>query len=175
MKSIPPLILVSSLIVFLFFSGCKKAESTTGPTGPGTATGGTASFTLNGAGFSNQTVNIALLVGGFSVSNNMTGVAGSSVGAADTTWLTMAFPGSSTGTFQFSDTVGVVIRRGGGSSARMFVNGLGGGQIAVTAYGSVGGNITGSFSGRLYDVTLSGIDSVSVSNGSFSALRAPND
>lgn len=175
MKNIASSILAGSLILFLFLSGCKKSDTATNPTGPGTTTGGTASFTLNGAGFSNQNFSIAGVVGGFSVKDNMSGIAGASVSAGDTTWLAIAFPGSSTGTFQFGDTVGMVINRGAGSSAHAFVNGIGGGQIIVTAYGGVGGNITGSFSGKLYSLTQTALDSLTVSNGSFSALRVPNE
>jgi hypothetical protein len=173
MKNIAARTTAGLIILLLVTSGCQKKETATSPTG--NTTGGTASFTLNGAGFSNQTFNIVGVVGGYSVSDHMTGLVGSAMSSGDTTHLTIVFPGSSTGTFQFSDTVGVIISRGSGSSAHAFINGIGGGQIAVTAYGGVGGNIIGSFSGRLYDVSLTGLDSVTVSNGSFNALRMPNE
>jgi hypothetical protein len=166
--------ITSALIVLFISSGCNKKESATNPTGPGTTTGGSASLTLNGAGFTNKSFSFAGVVGVYSASEKMTAIGGSSVSAGDTTQLAIVFPGSSTGTYQFSDTVGVVIATGSGSSARVFANALGGGQIAVTAYGSVAGYITGSFSGKLYTFSGNALDSVTVSNGSFNALRGPN-
>jgi hypothetical protein len=173
MKNIAARVIAGVTILLLVSSGCNKKDSATNPTGPNT-TGGTASLTLNGAGFSNQTFNFVGVMGGFSASDNMSAIFGSSVIAGDTTWLTIVFPGASTGTFQFSDTVGVVIMHGTSSSSGLFVNGPGGGQIAVTSYGAVGGSIAGSFSGRLYEFSLAALDSVTVSNGSFNALRVPN-
>jgi hypothetical protein len=173
-KTVKGCIVVGVIFVLLVSSGCNKKESATNPTAPGTTTGGTASFTLNGAGFTNQSFSITGMVGGYSVSDKMSGVTGSSATTGDSTMLTIVFPGAGTGTFPFSDTVGVVISRGTGATQRGFVNGIGGGQIVVTAYGAVGGSITGSFSGKLYEVTSTRLDSVTVSNGSFNALRVTN-
>lgn len=154
--------------LFLFlFSSCKK-EGTTGPAD--VPTSGTATFTLNGAGFTNLTITVSNVMAGFEAAENMTGVIGSKMAAGDTTWLTLAFPGSTTGTFQFTDSSGVVISRQTGTT-RGFVNGVGGGQIVVTAYGNVAGSVTGTFSGKLYEVTGSGLDSVTVSGGTFNAVR----
>lgn len=174
MKTAKGCIIAGVVFVLLVSSGCNKKDSATNPVAPGTTTAGTASFTFNGAGFTNQSFSITGMVGGYSVSDKMSGVTGSSATTGDSTMLTIVFPGNATGTFSFSDTVGVVISRGTGSSQRGFVNGLGGGQIVVTAYGAVGTSITGTFSGKLYEVTSTQLDSVTVSNGSFNALRVTN-
>ncbi len=156
------------ILLFVFSSGCNKG----GVTGPATnpVAAGTASFTLNGAGFSNLTITMSNVMGGYSASDHMSAIVGSKMAAGDTTWLTVAFPGSGTGTFQFTDSSGVVISRQTGVT-RGFVNSVGGGQIVVTSYGTVTGSIAGTFSGKLYEVTQSGLDSVTVSNGSFNAVR----
>jgi hypothetical protein len=116
------------------------------------------------------TITVNNVMAGFVVGDNMTGIIGSKMAAGDTTWLTIAFPGATTGTFQFTDSSGVVISRQTGVT-RGFVNGVGGGQIIVTAYGIVTGSVTGTFSGKLYEVTQSGLDSVTLSNGTFNAVR----
>jgi hypothetical protein len=174
MKNTTTFLMATLLVVLLLSSGCSKKDSTTNPVTPVTTTGGSASFTLNGAGFTSQSFSITGFLGGYSVSDRVSGVTGSSATTGDSTMLTIVFPGSSTGTFPFGDTAGVVISRGTGSSQRGFVSGLGGGQIVVTTYGAVGGSITGTFSGKLYEVTNLGVDSVTVSNGSFNALRVTN-
>lgn len=174
MKNIATGSIAVILAILFLVSGCSKNDSTTNPTKPGTTTGGSASFTLNGAGFTNQSFSITGMLGGYSVSDNMSGVTGSSATTGDSTMLTVVFPGSTTGTFSFSDTVGVVISRGTGATQRGFVNALGGGSVVVTGYGAVGGYITGTFSGKLYEVTSTTLDSVTVSNGTFSALRVTN-
>jgi hypothetical protein len=160
-----------SLALFLFLAGCNKTED---PTNTDTTTGATASFTLNGAGFSNRSFSFAGVVAAFSTTDNATVIIGTTVSDGDTTWLTIVFPGRSLGTFQFADSSGVIIMHGGTSAGRLFANGVGGGQIAVSAYGSVAGNVTGSFSGRLYEFSLTEPDSVTLSNGSFKALRVPD-
>jgi hypothetical protein len=174
MKNTTTCIVAILLVVLLLSAGCSKKDSATNPTGPGTTMSGTASFTLNGAGFTNQSFSITGMLGGFSVSDNMSGVTGSSATTGDSTMLTVVFPGSTTGTFLFSDTAAVVITRGTGSTQRAFVNTMGGGQIVVSTYGAVGGSIAGTFSGKLYEVSNTRLDSVTVSNGTFNALRVTN-
>ncbi len=169
MNNLTARMIAGALIILLISAGCNKTDSTTNP--GGNVMNGTATFTLNGAGFSNQSFTITGLLGGYSTGDKMTGLAGSSATTGDSTALSIVFPGLTTGTFPFTDSSGVVITRGTGSSTRGFVNGIGGGQIVVTAYGSVGGSIVGTFSGKLYEVTKQPLDSVTVSNGSFNATR----
>ncbi len=169
MKNKATALLATALVVLLFSSGCNKSDTSTNP--GGNVLQGTATFTLNGAGFTNQTFTVTGFLGGYSTSDNKTGLAGSSATTGDSTMLEIVFPGNTTGTFQFTDSSGVVISRGTGSSTRGFVNGIGGGQVVVTSYGAVSGGIVGTFSGKLYEVTKQPMDSVTVSNGSFNATR----
>jgi len=169
MKNVATSILAGALIILFISWGCNKNDSSTNP--PTNQLQGTASFTLNGAGFTNQSFSISGFLGGYSTSDKMTALAGSSATTGDSTTLSIVFPGSATGTFQFTDTSGVVISRGTVSSTRVFVNRIGGGQIVVTSYGAVSGSIAGTFSGKLYEVTKQTLDSVTVSNGSFNAMR----
>ena len=172
MKNTAVCVLFVALIVVFNSSGCNKTDSTTNPGGNNNALQGSVSFTLNGAGFTNQSFSISGFLGGYSTSDKMTGLAGSSATTGDSTMLELVFPGTSTGTFSFfADSTGVAISRGTGSSTRAFVSGQGGGQIVVTSYGAVGGSIVGTFSGKLYEVKNTGLDSVTVSNGSFNAMR----
>ncbi len=171
MKNTASRMTVAVLIVLFIVSGCNKNDNTTNPGTP-TTTSGSATFTLNGAGFTNQSFTISGFLGGYSTGDKLTGLAGSSATTGDSTMLEMVFPGTSTGTFPFIlDSIGIAISRGTGSSTRAFLSGNGGGQIAVTAYGSVGGTIVGTFSGKMYEIKNTGLDSVTVSNGSFSAMR----
>lgn len=140
--------------------------------GGGGGGGGTASFTLNGAGFNNAVFNLGSAYAAYFSSNNSTGVSAMAVQGSDTTWLFLNLPGNTTGTFQFSGGAAVFISHGGGQNVREFFSSpSGGGNITVTSYGNVGGNVTGTFSGTLYEFTQSGMDSVSLTNGSFVAER----
>lgn len=170
MKNALTFALAGIVAMLLASSGCKKSDDSTNPSGGGPASG-TGSFTLNGAGFTNQTFSVGDMMGGFSVSDNMSVVIGST---ADTIVIAVAFPGSTTGTFPFSNDAGVIITSGTGIGESSLISGDGNGQVVVTAYGNVGGNITGTFSGRLYVYTNAGMDSAQVTNGSFNAVRIAN-
>ena len=172
MKNTIRLLLAGVVAVLLFSPGCKKSETATGPAGSGSASG-TASFTLDGAGVSNQTFSMSNVSGFFSTNDNATSIVGVGVSGADTINMVIAFPGSTTGTFQFDvSSAGMVLI----NSSGIMTSGTGNGQIAVTAFGAVGGSVTGTFSGRLYELDLSMgiVDSAQVSNGSFNATRLPN-
>jgi len=171
MKKATSTFLAFIFAIVLFSSGCGNDNSSS-PSGNGgnQPASGTASFTLNGAGFSNKTYTISNVIGGFSITDSATGIAGGGATNPDTIGLTMAFQGSTTGTFQFNGDNGVMISKGQ-IALRGFVSGPGKGQIVVTAYGNVSGNITGTFSGTFYEQTSTGLDSVTVTNGAFSAYR----
>ena len=150
------------------YSGCGDDNSS--PAGGTTqTTSGTASFTLNGAGFSNQSFTVSGVIGGFE--DNQTGLAGGNPSAENQAVLNIGFPGSSTGTFQFNnDDTGIGVSLGSGASTRSFESISGTGQVVVTTYGNVGGNVVGTFSGKLYGGSSTALDTVTV-NGSFNAQR----
>lgn len=131
--------------------------------------GGTASLTLNGAGFTNQTFNLSRAYSFYQ--SGITGVGAQRVAAGDSVYLVITFPGSTTGTFSWIDTSGVFLARNTPGSRRSFFSQPGSGTTVVSAYGSVNGNVVGTFSGKLYEFTGAVLDSVTVTNGAFTAAR----
>ncbi|RJP71476.1 MAG: hypothetical protein C4539_04970 [Ignavibacteriales bacterium] len=164
-------------LVFVFavlIAGCKKDDSN--PTGTDT-TGGTYSITLNGDGFSNKQVTINSAAGGYSTTNDVTGI---TLSCSDNIMVTLVSPGKQTGTFNFSvdETSSDIITglllviNAGTTSTKTYGVKSGSGTITISSYGSVGGQIKGSFTGKIYDVT-SPTTEVTIS-GSFSATRVPD-
>lgn len=132
---------------------------------------GSASFTLNGGPFNNRTSTLTEVRGAYIPADRATGIYGRGISGSDSVYLYILFMGNQTGTFPWTDSTGVALLVGTGTTALGYESVEGRGQVVVTAYGSVGGNITGTFSGRMFGGGAAGADSVTVSNGSFSAVR----
>lgn len=78
-----------------------------------------------------------------------TAISAQRIVAGDTVYLFISFPGNSTGTFPWADTSGVFLARNTPGSRRSFISLPGSGLTVVSAYGSVNGNVVGTFSGKL--------------------------
>jgi hypothetical protein len=134
--------------------------------GPGGTTA-SGNFTLNGGGYDNQTINITAGGAEYDPAENRTGVALYGVAGNDTTTVVLIFPGNQTGTFNFDID----------SSFAAFYTNLANyyisseGSTTITTYGSVGNNISGTFSHTVSNVNLT--DNIEI-NGTFSARRIPD-
>ena len=164
MKNLKLLLAVLILGAGLIINGCEDDNNPVDP-GPGATASG--SFTLNGGGYDNQTVNI---VGGgalYDSSQDETGVILYGVVNNDTATIAIAFPGNSTGNFTWSDTTSYLSFYTNISTIYLGVDG----STNITSYGNVGSNIAGNFSGTL---SLFSADSINI-DGSFSARRISDE
>jgi hypothetical protein len=155
------LVIGSALII----GGCGDDDNPVDP-GPGGTTA-SGNFTLNGGGYDNRTVNI---VGGgaeYDPEDNTTGVVLYGVASGDTTTVIVVFPGNQTGSFPWDDELSAVYFY---SNINNFYGPVEG-STSITAFGSVGNNISGTFSGTLSNTTLT--DNITIS-GTFSARRIPD-
>ncbi len=147
----------------VFVAGCGKKEAT-GPDDD-QITVGTMTFTLNGGGFNNQVITLSNAVAVYEADEQVTGVGARGVIGTDSISCAVAFPGNRTGTFSWSPPdygLGIAIGN------RAFYGPVTG-TTTVTSYGTVGSTVSGSFSGKI--VRLGTSDTVTVSNGRFSARR----
>ncbi len=170
---------VTVLAVLLLATSCKK-EDDPAPSGGGGGTTPPASasvqFTLDGDGYTNQTITItppgSLGEARFDVDQNETGCISASVGTSGTDQFTMAFEGSTTGT-QYRDPTdgpfGFFILLGGQQYAAHIDT------LVITTYGAVGATVEGSFRGSIVrgnGPTAGTI--VSLTNGTFRFRRMPD-
>ncbi len=158
--------------LFLIFEGCSKKNSN--PVNSAANGSSQISFTLNGGTYNNQSFNItsnaASAASYVPPSNYTIGAISGNQGSTSVSIL-MYIPGSGTGTFPWDTTsvttYGIALTMGNSTYASL----PGSGSTTVTEYGSVGSLIKGNFSGKLIEFSGSSIDTVEVSNGSFSMVR----
>ncbi len=166
--------ILSLVFIFsVFIAGCKKDDSN--PTGTDT-TGGTYSITLNGDGFSNKQVtpgsSITTAFVTYSTGSQKTG---GFLACSDNINVWFFTPGQQTGTFNFeigndqSDpSAGLIVSSGTGTSIKTYYSKTGSGSITISSYGSVGSQVKGSFTGKVYNVAT---DAELTISGSFNANR----
>lgn len=154
--------------------GCKKEKNEPAPPGGGSGTGGTAAqvqFTINGDGFSDQTITINPAAG--------SGTARFSNADNETTGIVMAdannsfqviFPGNATGTFTCTGGVGALalsLRTNG----QLYINQTN--TATITTYGAVGGWIEGTWSGTILRANgASAGTAATITNGTFRFRRS---
>lgn len=158
---------------FAIFIACKKDKDDPAPSGGGGNPVGTAArvqFTIDGDGFSDQTITINPAMG--------SGTALFSTADGETTGIVMAdannsfqviFPGNATGTFTCTGGVGALaltVR----TSGQLYINQSN--TATVTAYGAVGGWIEGTWSGTvLRSNGASAGTPATITNGTFRFKR----
>jgi hypothetical protein len=156
---------------------CGDSSNPADPNNPGGNNSGTgnntASITLNGGGYSNQTVNFSGVVGGFAAGENgtaLTSTAATRLGS-DSVRLSVAFPGQANGTFTWEDGLGVFL----GFDSQQSVGVPLTGSTIVTSYGAVGSQIVCTFTGQilLANSPTQRQDTIRVT-GRFSGQRIPN-
>ena len=130
------------------------------------------SATLNGGGYSNQAYTIEKgtvpALSYYETSTNTTSIV---IVSGDKT-VSVVFPNKSIGAYNFSSTANsapayVTL---GFTNTHVLAAKPGSGTITVTAYGNVGSEVKGTFSGTFYD--SSNGNEVTVTNGTFTATRS---
>jgi len=163
-----------SLFLFSTFllSSCSKPSPTPAPT-PTTYDN---TFTVNGGTFTNTVLNLNAnyVIGDYGLNGSTQTeifVKGTTPDGKDSAFIDFVFGGSKAGTYAFNTTSNFgsifVTPLPGGSTIQMDAK-TGSGNMVITSFGGVGGNITGTFSGTF----SSGTTDYVVSNGSFSVKRA---
>jgi hypothetical protein len=159
MQSLKGLVYIALIIIGFVLSSCSKDSSN--PIAP--LINSKFTCTLNGGGYSNQTITLTNTGGAIYASDeNETGIVFSS---ATNDVGGLVIKGKSTGTFTVDESnYQVTIAMNGKTPLAMTS-----GTIVVTGFGSVGGEVKGTFSGT--SLNPSTLESVQVTNGSFSAKR----
>ncbi len=176
MKHAKLILLIVSIFSMVLVIGCSKKSDDSNPVIPGLTDPndflGSASVTINGAGYSNKVLSFNYGIGLYGVQENLTYCQLYTQTETDSAYVGIMFPGNGTGNFAWSsmsDTsyngVSLMIEKGDGSVEYYFADGNG--STNVKSYGAVGARIEGDFSGKLYSIT----DSISVS-GNFSITRS---
>ncbi len=159
MKATKRLMLIALIMVGFVLTSCTKDSSN-----PLTSViSSKFTCTLNGGGYSNQTISFTSTGGAiYNADENVTDLVFSSP-ANDVGGLVIK--GKSTGTFAIDESDYEVSINMSGKMPLVLTSGT----IVVTGYGSVGGEVKGTFSGT--SLNPSTLESVQVTNGSFSAKR----
>ena len=168
------------LSVALLTAGCsKKSDNPVNPDGTsGDVLTNSGSMVLNGAGFSNKTVELSSGVSAYTNSNNYTVCVLYGKSSADSMAVIIAFSGKNTGSFDWQGLQdsesnyyydGCTISMYG-SNNNMFT--VDNGKTVVNVFGEVGKTIEGTFSGSLK--SMDGSQSMTVT-GSFKCLRVPDE
>jgi len=167
------MVIFLSITASVFFSSCGDDDDD--PVNPGDGNNNQQSqITFTGGALNNQTVNLTGAAGGFSVSENISAAVLSGVVGQDTMIVTIVFPGSTTGTFEWQDASsdesasGMIISFTDDPNRWLLSDGSAGSTV-ITAYGQVGQAITGTFGGF-----VRGAADSSTVQGSFTVTRVPN-
>lgn len=171
--------ILSLVFIFsVFIAGCKKDDSN--PAGSGDNGGNsTYTITLNGDGFSNKQVTPgSTATTAYAMYSPTQQKTGGYLACSDNINVSFFTQGQQTGTFNFSvgdndsdPEVGLIVTSGTGTSMKIYYGKTGSGSITITSYGSVGGQIKGTFTGKIYNSTT---DAEVTISGSFSATRIPD-
>ncbi len=171
--------ILSFVFVFaILFASCKKDDSN--PAGTGDNGGNsTYTITLNGDGFSNKQVTPGTTATtAYAMYSPTEQKTGGYLACSDNINVSFFTQGQQTGTFNFavgtdgSDPEnGLVVTSGTGTGMKIYYAKTGSGSITITSYGSVGGQIKGTFTGKIYNATT---DVEVTISGSFSATRIPD-
>jgi hypothetical protein len=86
---------------------------------------------------------------------------------ADSLIMLIVFRGNQTGNINWNDDNGVILYKSGTSGLSTFI-GVSQGSTTISSYGSIGGKVDGSVSGKLVDAATQAEVNVS---GNFSATR----
>lgn len=174
-------ILSSGLIIvvfglFILFGGCSK-KNNSNPVSVNNSSNSQISFSVNGGGYNNKSFSLTSVgVSAASYISTSNYTIGTVDGTSNKTNISIIiqFPGNGTGTFQWDSTSNqneVALTLGSIS----YVGIPGHGSTKVTSYGKVGSVIKGTFSGTAMGFSGSSVDTVQISNGSFSMVRANNN
>lgn len=157
------------LILIIGFISCSKKSDN--PVEPPVGGSVEAKLTLNGAGYTNQQVSLKNGISGYYINDNETYIQFIEAAGADTVFFALVFSGKQTGSFPWSASAPVVaLIVSSGSSNETFLS-SGTGSTNVSAYGNVGGAISGNLSGTMTEATSSANLQIS---GTFTVTRGPD-
>ena len=166
-KNILKLFLIASLIFII--SACGDDSNPTDNNNDNNLT--TSTLKLDGDGFSNKSVSAEAAVATYASVTQMTII---SVSYNEDIQMLIYVKGNKTGTYTF-ETInndglenGISITSGTGQTAKYYLWNNQSGSIKISSYGSVGGKVSGTFTGKLYNVATEAEVTIS---GSFSAMR----
>lgn len=157
------------ILTLILLIGCSD-DKNENPVLPGNNSNAQATITLNGGPFANQSVTLSNGVSSYSVSDSATAILFSGTLNADSLYFYIVFNGKQTGTINWDSDNGVIIYKNGTSGLSTYL-GANQGTTTISAYGSVGGKVEGSVSGKLLDVSTQNEIDLS---GTFSANRIPD-
>lgn len=144
----------------------------------GSNPGSDNSITINGGGYSNLTFNLSNAVGAYVSADTTTSLIMSGSASGDSVYVAFSFAGNSTGTYTWqnysSGSTILVVRIGGLSATNpvLLVSDDNSGSTIVTSYGAVGSAISGTYSGKLYNLVTQ--QEITVT-GKFSGLRVQDE
>jgi hypothetical protein len=121
---------------------------------------------INGAGYSNQTFTFDVAAG--AIYNPQENISGCSFANAAGDAAALTFEGNSKGEYEVNDSNNNFVISMNGTNV---VFGLTSGKINVTTYGSVGGDVAGTFSGSGIVISSGAQFNVQITNGVFKAKR----
>lgn len=170
------LFLVSSLILI----GCsKKSSNPLSPVDPGKEgndggnnVNGQAELIINGGGFNNLTMSFSQGVSYFIPSENVTYAEFWSMNNSDTLIISIVFPGSEEGTFDWEIyNPSAFLITGASNGSKVFV-GTNYGETYISAYGTVNQNIVG----KVYGILKNSDDETEdlTIDGNFNLKRLPD-
>lgn len=155
-----------AILAVILLIGC-SSDKNDNPLNPGNPTNSEAKLTLNGGPFSNQSVTLSNGVSAYSLSDTTTAVLFSGTLSTDSLYFYVVFKGNQTGLKNWDDNNGVVMYRNGTSGLSTYL-GVSQGSTTISSYGSIGGKVEGTVSGKIIDAATQ--TEVNVS-GNFSATR----
>ncbi len=156
----------AAILAFILLIGC-SSDKNDNPVNPGNPTNSEARLTLNGGPFVNQSVTLSNGVSTYSVTDTATAVQFIGTVNADSLIMLIVFRGNQTGNINWDNDNGVILYKNGTSGLSTFI-GVSQGSTTISSYGSIGGKVDGSVSGKLVDAATQAEVNVS---GNFSATR----
>lgn len=159
-------LLLFVLATGFMFSSCSKDDDDDSGNDPTPTSTNELSFVVNGGAYNNQTFTFKATANAiYDPAMDATGCSFSD--AAGNTAM-VAFTGHATGTYTVSDDDGLAAFLNNNTT----IMGLTSGTIVVTAYGTVGNVVSGTFSGTgVVSTNFGAPDTITFSNGKFKAAR----
>ena len=162
---------VMFIVCSLMLGGCSKKNDN--PASSNINVNSQISFNINGGDFSNQkfSINNSGSSGAAYITDQSVtiGTIGGKSGDQNLSVM-LAFPGKSTGSFSWDNSSsysGIALTIGGVTYSGISSEGT----TNVTQYGGVGSTIKGTFSGKVYGVSGTKVDTMQISGGQFTMVR----
>ena len=165
-KNILKLFLVASLLFII--SACGDDSNPTDNDDDKNSSGTT--LTINGDGWSNKSLTVETSVATYATVSQMTVV---NVSFNEDVQMLIYVNGGKSGTYNFKEVEsgqgnGITLTSGSGETGKYYFWKDNSGSVTISSYGSVGGKVSGAFTGKLYNATT---DAEITITGTFNAMR----